>query len=439
MTTGTEVTDGGPDRQAGRRFAWGLAAITGVAFALRVGFALWLGPFTGLTDPRYYHVQANLLADGHGFADPYTWLFAGKSIAAATHPPLFTLLLSASSVVGGTSLTAHRIVACVIGAAAVVAIGFLGRRLGGRGVGLAAAAIAALYPNLWILDGGLFSEGLAVLLVTVALLLAYRLREAPTPLSAIGLGAVIGLAALTRPETVLLIPLLAAPVLLRLAGVAWSHRLVLLGLSVLIFGLVLAPWIVRNVTGFENPVLFSTNADTVVGVANCDPTYYDANLIGWWSPSCSRARSPLEDPSIHGSILRRRGLEYADEHRERLIGVVAWARLGRLFDVYHPLRTTQLEVPEGRPLGASRLGLAAYWLMVPLAALGAVAFHRRRSDPLWPLLTPVAVAMLVAVYSYGNVRFRAIAEPTIVILAALGLDALRRWFMSIRARRAAAS
>ena len=46
--------------------------------------------------------------------------------------------------------------------------------------------------------------------------------------------------------------------------------------------------------------------------------------------------------------------------------------------------------------------------------------------------------MLVAVYSYGNVRFRAIAEPVIVVLAALGLDALWRALASIRARRAAA-
>jgi hypothetical protein len=42
--------------------------------------------------------------------------------------------------------------------------------------------------------------------------------------------------------------------------------------------------------------------------------------------------------------------------------------------------------------------------------------------------------MAVAVYSYGNPRFRAIVEPVIVVLAALGLDALRRAFVESRAR-----
>ncbi len=440
MATGTEVPGGdGADRAPERRFAWWLAGIAAAGFVVRLGYALTLGAFTGFTDPRYYHLQANLLAEGHGFADPYGLALTGRIVPAATHPPLFPLLLSVSSVFGGTSETTHRIVACVIGAAAVAAIGLLGRRLGGRGIGLAAAVIAAVYPNLWILDAALFSEGLAVLLVTGALLLAYRLRRAPTTLGVIALGAVLGLAALTRPETILLIPLLAAPLLLRLAGCAWPRRFALLGVTVLVACVVLAPWLVRNLTGFERPVTFSTNADLVLGVANCDTTYNGSDLLGWWSPKCSRAHSLLEDPSVHAEILRRRGLDYIQAHPGRLVAVVAPARIGRLFDVYHPLRTADLEVPEGRPLDASKAGLIMYWILVPFAVVGAVVLHRRRIEPLWPLLTPLAVAVLVAVYSYGNVRFRAVAEPAIVVLAALGADALRQAVVSFRARRATAS
>jgi 4-amino-4-deoxy-L-arabinose transferase-like glycosyltransferase len=441
MTAGASPADA-TDRRgtAGEGFGWWLATIGVVAFVVRAGYALTLGAFTGVTDPRYYHLQANLLADGHGFADPYVWMFGrGEILPAATHPPLFPLLLSGSSVLGGTSVTAHRLVACAIGAAAVVAIGLLGREIGGRGIGLGAAAIAALYPNLWLLDSALFSEGLGVLLVTLALLTAYRVRRSPTLLGAGLLGGAIGLATLTRPETILLVPLLAAPLFLLLQALPWSRRFALLAVTALVCAVLLAPWIVRNTTGFDRPVLFSTNADTVLGVANCDQTYYDADLLGWWSTECSRRRSLLEDPSIHADILRRRGLEYADEHRGRLLGVVVWARLGRVFDVFHPLETARLEVPEGRPLGVSKAGILAYWLLVPFAIAGAIALHRRRMQPLWPLLTPLAVAALVAAYSYGNVRFRAVAEPVLVILATLGVDALRRAFTGNRARVNASS
>ncbi len=445
MATAVEVPRrDSSQRHANRRFAWWLAAIALGSFLIRAAYAQSVGAFTGLTDPRYYHLQANLLAQGHGFADPYVWVLTGRSVPAATHPPLFPLLLSLSSLLGGTSETAHRMVACVLGALAVGAVGLLGRRLGGPGaggrvVGLGAALIAALYPNLWILDANVFSEGLAILLVTVALLLAYQLRTNATMGRALAFGAVLGLAALTRPETVLLIPLLAAPILLRRADLSWARRFALLGVTVLVFGLLLAPWVGRNLTGFERPVTFSTNADTVLGVANCRQTYYGSDLLGWWSTQCSRKHSPFEDPSVHASILRRRGLDYAGAHAGRLATVVVPARVARLFDLYHPVRTAQLEVPEGRPLDASKAGLVAYWLLVPFAVVGAVALHRRRAEPLWPLLTPLAVAVLVAVYSYGNVRFRAIAEPVIVVLATLGLRAVWQAITTIRARRATAS
>ena len=406
---------------------------------MRVAYTLRVGSFTGLTDPRYYHLQANLLADGHGFADPYVWVLSGQIIPAATHPPLFTLLLSISSALGGTSETAHRLVAGAIGALAVAVIGLLGRRLGGPAVGLTAAVIAALYPNLWILDANVFSEGLGVLLVTVALLLAYRLRSAPTLLGAVAFGAVLGLAALTRPETVLLIPLLALPILLLSSGVSWSRRFGLLGLTILVFGLLLAPWMVRNLTGFEKPVTFSTNADTVLGVANCETTYYDSDLLGWWSPGCS----PRAQPDRGSLDSHRASSATAASTTSASTPAVSSRSSRRRASAGCSTSTTPCEppsskVPEGRPLDVSKAGLVVYWLLIPFAAAGAVVLHRRGGEPLWPLMTPFAVAVLVAVYSYGNVRFRAIAEPVIVVLAAVAITACWRALAGIRARRTAA-
>ena len=54
-------------------------------------------------------------------------------------------------------------------------IGLVGLRLAGPRVGLVAAAIAAVYPNLWINDSLVMSETLALLLVSLALLVALDL------------------------------------------------------------------------------------------------------------------------------------------------------------------------------------------------------------------------------------------------------------------------
>jgi 4-amino-4-deoxy-L-arabinose transferase-like glycosyltransferase len=431
---GDEATD---DADARTRFAWSLAAIAAVGFLLRMAYALTRSDFTGLTDPRYYHLQANLIADGHGYADPNTWLLGGGYLPTATHPPLFPTLLSAVSALGGTSHEAHRVVACVLGTATVVLIGLLGARLGGRVVGLVAAGIAAVYPNLWILDTGLFSESLVMLLVTGLLLLAYGVREHPTTFGAVAMGVLIALTALTRGEGVLFLPLLAAPLFLLLGSLSWGRRFGLLGVAALSFLVVMAPWSYRNLTGFERPILFST-ADTVLGVSNCDLTY-GGDLIGWWTPRCSRERSLREDPSIHAQIMRDKAFDYIDAHRGRLVTVVAPVRLARLFDVYRPFQTAELEVPEGRPLTPSKAGVVMYWLLVPFAVGGAVVMLRRRLEPLWPLLVPPVISIAVALYSYGNPRFRAISEPIIVVLAALGAVALVHAFTRKRAPVVAAS
>ena len=72
-----------------------------------------------------------------------------------------------------------------MGAATVALIGLLARRVAGDRAGLVAAAIAAVYPPLWMLDASLRSESLYAPLIALVLLLAYRLRDLtlsdPTP------------------------------------------------------------------------------------------------------------------------------------------------------------------------------------------------------------------------------------------------------------------
>ena len=67
-------------------------------------------------------------------------------------------------------------------------------------------------------------------------------------------------------------------------------------------------------------------------------------------------------------------------------------------------------------------------MLALLAAYGVVVL-RRRDGPWAVLLAPVALVILVTLISYGFTRLRVAAEPAIVVLAAVALDALaaRRW------------
>src|SRR5207244_8269490 len=116
-------------------------------------------------------------------------------------------------------------------------VGLIARRLGGPRAGLIAAGIAAVYPVLVAADGAMMSETLYGLLIAAALLTALRLLDRqPGPPLAAALGALIGLATLTRAEALLLLPLLAWPVAAR----AQARRLLLATPSTDVFLLVVS-------------------------------------------------------------------------------------------------------------------------------------------------------------------------------------------------------
>ena len=201
-----------------RRFAAALLMILLAALALRVGYVLTVTRNDHhIYDAFYYDAEATTLADGHGFVNPFAGLAGQKAGPAADHPPLTSIVLmpaakldQAATWLARGSL-AMRFEMTLLGVGVVAAIGLLGRRLAGDGVGLLAAAIVAIYPNLWMNDGLVMSETLATLLTVISLLLVYRIVRRPSAASVVALGVVCGLATLTRAELVLYVPLLAVP------------------------------------------------------------------------------------------------------------------------------------------------------------------------------------------------------------------------------------
>jgi 4-amino-4-deoxy-L-arabinose transferase-like glycosyltransferase len=362
-------------------------------------------------DPLYYHVQANLLSDGHGFAEPFTWLYSGRVTPSAMHPPLFSMVLSVSSLFGATGFFAHKVVASLVGVGASVMSGLLGRTVAGRRTGLVAAGVVAIHPGFWVIDGILMPEGLFALTVAASLLAAYKLAQHSSARRAALLGAAIGLATLARGEGLLLAPLLLVP----LARHAWRHAALALAAA----AAVLAPWLVRNALVFDAPVVVSVNANEVIRNANCDLTWH-GDLLGFWAYACYGDEPPEPlDQAERGEWFRERGLEYIAARRDRVPVVVA-ARVGRVWELYRPFHNTHLATIEGRNLQVARAGLFAYWATLPLAALGVLTL-RRRAVSVWPLLSPFVAVTVTAALAYGATRFRVPADVALAVLSAVGL------------------
>jgi 4-amino-4-deoxy-L-arabinose transferase-like glycosyltransferase len=389
-----------------------LLAIVALAVAIRVVHTLVEAPWPppALDDQFYFSALPKLIADGHGFVAPFKYVFRDAVAATAEHPPFHSVVLAGLAEVGLTSADAQRLAGAAFGGGTVATLGLLGRRLAGWRAGLLAAAIAAVHPTLVAADGALMTESLYGLLVALMLLAAYRLLDEPTPGRALALGAVGGLAALTRGEALLLLPLLLVPLLRRPAGLRPAAA------AALAFVLVLTPWTIRNWIVFDQPVLVATNSGTAIAGANCGETYSGDRLGGWW-PDCIRSH-PGNEAEHHSEALRD-GVRYAGDHAGRLPVVLA-ARLGRVWSVYDPF-----QIPEGRSPRVQKAGVILFYLLVPLAVWGWLAL-RRREIPAWILLAPLVVVSVTALLTYGNVRFREPAELSVVVLAAVGIDALWR-------------
>ena len=93
------------------------------------------------------------------------------------------------------------------------------------------------------------------------------------------------------------------------------------------------------------------------------------------------------------------------------------------------------DVIEGRSQTAARIALMQYYLLVPFAIAGAVIMWRRRVT-IVPLVSLVIVACVTAVYTFGNTRYRSIAEVAIVAFAAVAIEVvLGRLLVGWRSRR----
>lgn len=185
----------------GRSFGLILGLTMMVGFLLRIAVRAQSGPADFFVNGYgFFAGQAKQIASGHGYVNPMGW-------PVTERPPLYAMYVAALHgydqfwpILVVQSLVSTGTIACAAGISWL----FFGRR-----AALIAAAITALYPYYIVHDTALQETGLFGFLTALSTLLLLLLRRSLGLVLAVGAGVVLGLATLTRPTLVPMVPLIA--------------------------------------------------------------------------------------------------------------------------------------------------------------------------------------------------------------------------------------
>jgi 4-amino-4-deoxy-L-arabinose transferase-like glycosyltransferase len=413
-----------------RTNALALVALVLVGLGLRLAWVFYVDTVPLGGDPSWYFSVAKNLAAGHGYVADHE-IYSDQPILrqpTAFWPPAYPLLLAGVWKAFGVSIGSAKVLNALLSALTIPFVWMLGRRVFDDRAAWVAAGIYAVFPNgiSWL--PLLFPEALFTLIfaITLWVLVEPRFKAVPAR-AAFAAGILAGLAALTRGQGVVLLPVAVAFWILAVGWREASRRTALMIAGAV---LLIAPWTVRNWITLGSPVLISTNAGVTLRIGHAAdatgttrwPTDAVDGIEAWQSPY-------YPDWEVRSyRVYTRRAITYAATHpREE-------ADLARL-KIYHLYRSDSGVIPWVTTLGVTPIeprGLEdSLWWVFDVAYYGLV-FGAVLTAPLWLkrdarrqlLLIVLVVWTLFHIMFQGEPRYHVPLFPIFAVAFGGGVIAL---------------
>jgi dolichyl-phosphate-mannose-protein mannosyltransferase len=416
-----------PARHGSRTLAI-LGLMVALGFGLRAHRALDPLDHPGDDARAYFSLSKSLYEDGT-YGGP---TFRDASDWSPGAPLLYAGVYYAT---GGVRDNAARLVAALLGAATIVVVYLLARRLAGTAAGLLAAAGVSVYPSFIHSNGALLSEPPAIFTLPAAVLAFLWARERSTAWAWLLPGALFGLTALIRPEY-LLVGFSFALAALVGTGRERGWRPGTAAGALLIAGFLapIVPWTIHNLVSLDRFVPISTGGGKALYVgtnlsADGDYQRVKAELVERYQGRSLEPGSPQLNAINPTPLFDRVASRYPDLTRDEALGKIGKDQLGD--DIGdHPLDYAAMLVRKsGRmwdqgvgPTMDSSLGRAAQRILVllGLCGLGAIAWWRR----CWELAAfaiPIALVTGIGAVSLASPRRNEVLMSLVIPLAAAAL------------------
>ena len=378
-----------------------------IGFALRFGMVLWRKSY--FFPPGWIFENLSIatnLATGHGFSSPFNletgptaWIAPGYPFFLATVFKIFGLYSAVSmGVIFG--------IQCMMAGGTGIAIHAVAKRTVGAGIGWWAAWIWTLspfffrWPTTWVWD---FT--VSALLMALLLILTLDVAETGRTKLWAGLGGLWGLAALTNPALLSVLPFTTAyaAYVNRRAGRKWLRNL---SLASALFAAIIAPWLIRNEMVFGHFVFLRSNYWFEFHLGN----YHFSNGMGF------SGKHPTKNPREMRSymVLGEQGyIEWAKNDALQFVREYP----GEFWDL---TRHRVWWFWDGTPLGFESGGYWKKWEFWPLSCTGwlGLLFVLTRRPRGWILFAAALVVYPVPYYlSYCSSKYRHAIEPELLLLS----------------------
>jgi 4-amino-4-deoxy-L-arabinose transferase-like glycosyltransferase len=409
------------------RTRWLLLALVALGFVLRLGLAIKVGineaPAPG-SDEQEYDTYAWNVAQGRGYRGMSADV-TDRDHLTAFRPPGTSLAWAGLYRVFGHRYDVVRITHCLAGAASILLVYLIGRRCFDDTVGVLSASAYTVWPLALYYSAQLLSESLGTLWFLWFVLECIRFADRPTWGGAAWAGVLLGLAILTRPNPIFMIPLTGLWALWQFRR---SRSTLLKGLAIPLLAVAtMVPWWIRNYAVFQTFIPISTLGGSGLLQGNnrivvTDHRYYGYSVWDTKIPEYRDALRSANDEVERDRRAKQFAIQWLKDHPDQW-PFLAGAKLIRAWTPFLRSHTPSLY----------RVGTLLSW--GPVLILFLVAFvptwvgFLRSGNPGWLIHLTVVNNLIITLLFWGETRYRYSIEPLCIILAAqvvaFGLARLR--------------
>ena len=369
-------------------------------FLVRLIFVLTLKDLI-FPDEETYLRMALCVKEGKGLCYPHL---------TASMPPLLPILYAFTISLPFNNLMEIRILHALVGGFLGIFLFVWGNKLFNLRTAIISLLIYSFYPTLVFFTGLILSETIFTFLLFLYLYSIWQFYKEVKWKWGIISGILGALASLVRASALSLFPFLY-PLLLYFF-IKEKKNPKILFISILIFGLVYSPWIIRNWLRFHHLIITTTDGGWVLYSGNNPKNRTGGGIMGVDVdfPEEAKGMNEIEKDRY----FKRKALEFIKTHPSKFF-ILAFKKFARTWRLY-PSPTSGFMSKK-----YILIMILSYGVLLPFFLWGFF-YHLKDFRFLFPLYLPLLIFTLTHMIFIGSIRYRIPLLPYFILLASSSLD-----------------